>query len=71
MTAPNIVFILADDLGWADLGVYGATDFKTRTWTASPPRACAQSGLCQLGRLLGHTHCADHRALSVPASGRA
>ena len=27
--APNILFILADDLGWADLGVYGATDFRT------------------------------------------
>jgi arylsulfatase A-like enzyme len=26
---PNIVFILADDLGWADLGVYGQTSFTT------------------------------------------
>jgi arylsulfatase A-like enzyme len=26
---PNILFILADDLGHADLGVYGQTDFKT------------------------------------------
>ncbi|MFT4190996.1 MAG: sulfatase-like hydrolase/transferase [Comamonas sp.] len=28
-TAPNIIFILADDLGWADLSVYGQTDFQT------------------------------------------
>lgn len=28
-TTPNIIFILADDLGWADLGVYGQTDFQT------------------------------------------
>ena len=26
---PNIVFILADDLGWADLGCYGSTYYET------------------------------------------
>lgn len=28
-TKPNVVFILADDLGWADLGCYGSTFYET------------------------------------------
>ena len=26
---PNIVFILADDMGWSDLGCYGADLYET------------------------------------------
>src|SRR6266436_8290538 len=28
---PNIIFILADDLGWRDLGCYGSTFYETPT----------------------------------------
>ena len=29
MTKPNIVFIMIDDLGWADLGCYGSSFYET------------------------------------------
>ena len=28
-TPPNVIFILADDLGWMDLGCYGSSFYET------------------------------------------
>ncbi len=57
MAAPNIVFILADDMGWADLGVYGATDFATPHLDALAgegvrfTQAYANSAVCSATRI--------------------
>jgi arylsulfatase A-like enzyme len=47
-TKPNIVFILADDLGWTDTGVYGSKYYET----PNIDRLAAQGV-----RLLNHHHC--------------
>ncbi len=54
---PNIVFIMADDLGFADVGVYGRGDIKTPNIDAIAKRgvrfsqAYANSAVCSASRL--------------------
>jgi arylsulfatase len=71
---PNIVLILADDLGWGDLGCYGQTKIKTpsidrlaaegmRFTTAYTGNAvCAPSRCCLMtGKHPGHAHVRNNR----------
>ena len=66
---PNIIFIVADDFGYADLGCTGQTDYRTPALDGLAAegirftQAYANSPLCTntLGR-------ADHRPLPVPAA---
>jgi arylsulfatase A-like enzyme len=54
---PNIVFIMADDLGYADVGVYGRDDIRTPNIDALAKRgvrfsqAYANSAVCSASRL--------------------
>ena len=52
---PNVVFILADDLGWGDLSCYGQTKFE-------PPTIDA---LAQRGMLF--TQCYSGTTVSAPS----
>ena len=55
--APNMVFIMADDLGWGDLGCYGNADFKTPALDALAARGVrltqsyANSCVCSATRM--------------------
>ena len=37
---PNVIFILADDLGFTDLGCQGSNYYETPSIDRLPPRAC-------------------------------
>ena len=64
---PNIVFILADDLGWRDLGCYGSTFYETPNLDA-PGRAgdAVHARLRRLQRLLADA--GEHHDRQVPGA---
>ena len=53
---PNIIFILLDDVGWADLGIYGSKAVATPNLDK-----LAQSGMRFTNAYAGHTVCAPSR----------
>lgn len=54
---PNIIFILADDLGYGDLSCFGQTNFETPHLDAM-----ARDGMCLTSHYAGSTVCAPSRA---------
>ena len=55
--APNIIYVLADDLGYGDLGVYGQKHFKTPNVDR-----LATGGMRFLQHYSGSTVCAPSRS---------
>ncbi len=56
-SAPNIIYILADDLGFGDIGVYGQTHFKTPNLDR-----LANRGMRFIQHYSGSTVCAPSRS---------
>src|SRR5262245_36937854 len=80
---PNIIFILADDLGWADLGCYGGKKIRTPsidrlaaeglrfTQHYAGNAVCAPSRCCLMtGKHPGHAFIRDNRQVEPGAEGQ-
>ena len=82
---PNVVFILADDLGWAELGSYGQQKIRTPSldrlaaegvrftqhYSGNAVCAPSRSVLLTTGMHPGHTPIRDNRELSARGAGAA
>ena len=55
--APNIIYVLADDLGYGDLGCYGQKILKTPHLDAMAHRGCASPSTTQIDRALHPARC--------------
>ena len=55
---PNVIFIMVDDMGWADLGVYGSREIKTPNLDQ-----LAANGMHFTDAYAGHTVCAPSRCV--------
>ena len=68
---PNVLVILADDLGWADLGFYGSPKIKTPNLDRLAASGVRFTQAYSAGAgLLAHPLRALHRPLPGPAPGR-
>ena len=67
---PNIVFILADDLGYADVSCYGQRDYTTPNIDRLAIEGLKiHAGVLQFAGLLCDAHGVDHWALSGSLTG--
>jgi uncharacterized protein len=67
---PNILILLADDLGYADLGIQGAKDIPTPHIDSLATTACASLRLRLLSDVLAQPRRPAHRPLAVALRSR-